>query len=184
MFDYNSRFARAIENCILKFNELYPEESLCVSFYKSDKCDYESSAGSADYIIHSGGEGDVVKEDIFDIPKLYICHSHQRKDKKEGGKIKRLFDYHKGVECVDVIKNDRIFGKAGKMSIMQYHCLAVTKVPSNAHVLAVSRAKDYFGQEVNVVEALKYDDKTISVQGHPEEGTAFHIIHNFLKIPF
>ena len=67
------------------------------------------------------------------------------------------------------------------MQIMKFHELAVKEPPRNAKVLAVSRALNRSNEEVEIIEVLKYDDGSIGVQGHPEEGTAAHIFHNVLN---
>jgi GMP synthase-like glutamine amidotransferase len=82
---------------------------------------------------------------------------------------------------IKVLQDDEILGRRGNMPIMQYHEYAVVSPPRDAEVLATSTAVDENGREVDIVEALRYRDNSISIQGHPEEGTAFHVIYNFLE---
>lgn len=181
IFDYDSRFRGDIERSIREYNAMFPERALLVEVCRASDCPFESLAGPADVIIHSGGDGEPVIEDVSDVPKLYICHSHQWKARKLGGKIIKLKDYIKGVQQIDVLDDDDIIGKKGPMPIMKYHSLVVTRAPASAKVLARARIVDGHGESIDSVEALRYPDGSVSVQGHPEEGTAMHIIHNFLK---
>lgn len=180
IFDYDSKYTPDIVRAVQRFNLVHPEDALIIDVIKARECKSESEAGKADIISHSGGDGRPIQEDIFGIPKLYICHSHQWKARKEGGMISRLIDYYKGVRFIDILEDDDILGRRGKMTIMEDHCLAVTKAPSSARVLATSRAVDNCGREVEIIEGLKYPDGSVSIQGHPEEGAASHIFHNFL----
>ena len=179
IFNYNSKFISHIVKTINRYNFLYPKKAF--SIYVCDAKDFskESLAGPADIIIHSGGDGRPVIEDVKGVPRFYICHSHQWKAKTEGGRVVRLKDYIRRVQTIDVLGNDEILGKKGKMPIMQYHRLAVTNSPRYAKILATSRAIDKDEKEIEVIEALKYPNESVSVQGHPEEGAAAHIFYNF-----
>ena len=77
IFDYDSIFTGDIGNTISRYGILRSERAFSVNICKSRDYLSESMAGVADLIIHSGGDGKPVKEDVRDIPKLYICHSHQ-----------------------------------------------------------------------------------------------------------
>ena len=149
--------------------------------YQAEKYPFESSAGSADIIIHSGGDGTPVKENVTGIPKLYICYSHQWKAKAEGGKVVRLKSLIKGVRHIDILEDNEVLGKKGKIPIMQYHEFAVTQPPPRTKVFATSRVSDEDGGDLEIIEALEYPDGSISIQGHPEEGTAAHIFYNFFE---
>lgn len=181
VFDYNSLFLGSIKEMLRLYNDLNSKDALSVTVCKSTDCTSESMAGPADIIIHSGGDGVPVKEDAKNVSRLYICHSHQWKARQEGGEVVRLKKIIKGVQPVDVLEDDEILGKKGKMPIMQYHTFAVTRPPHSAKVLATSKVQDAEGKEIEIIEALKYPDGSVSIQGHPEEGTAKHIVHNFLK---
>jgi len=181
IFDYNSVFSKDIKEAIFKFNLLFPQRQYQVDIYRAEDYPYELLVGEADMIIHSGGDGLPVKEDMVGIPKLYICYSHQWKAKLEGGEIVRLKDYIKGIKSIDILEDDVILGKRGKLSIMKYHSLAVVKAPACAKVLAISKAIDEDGREREIIEVLRYPDGSMGVQGHPEEGTASHIFYNLLK---
>jgi len=148
---------------------------------RAGDCRSELLAGKADLVIHSGGDGEPVAEDMKDVPKLYICHSHQWKARKEGGEIVRLKGVVKGVRTINVFEENEILGRKGPMSIMEYHTLAVVRPPRDARVLATSRVQDAQGKELEIIEALEYPDGSFSIQGHPEEGKAEHVIYNFLK---
>jgi len=180
IFNYNSLFAKDIERTIKNYNFLNPERALQAEILEAGKYPIESMAGQSDVILHSGGDGNPIKEDIS-VPKLYICHSHQWKAKTEGGTISRLKSYRKGIHLINVLEDDDIMGKKGKIPIMQYHILAVTHPPARAKVLALSRAIDEHGKEIQVIEALRYPDGSLSIQGHAEEGTASHIFYNFFN---
>lgn len=181
IFDYDSRYLPELEKTVLEYNSIHPENCYCLDIYKSRACLSESDAGKMDLIIHSGGDGRPVKEDIVGVPKLYICHSHQWKAIKEGGHLTRLMKYHIGVQIVDVVESNDIIGKRGKLPIGKYSCLAIVKPPKKATVLATSNSLDHKGEQIKIIEALLYSDGSISVQGHPEEGTAAYIIYNFLN---
>jgi GMP synthase-like glutamine amidotransferase len=181
VFNYNSVFAGDIENTLSSHNLSNKENALSVGIYNSREYPSESMAGAADLIIHSGGDGPPVAEDRKGIPKLYICHSHQWKAKKEGGLVVRLDNFVKGVQVINVLEDDEILGGKGRMPIMQYHVFAVVRPPRHARVLATSKTLNSYGEEEETVEALRYPDGSVSIQGHPEEGTAAHIIHNFLN---
>ena len=182
VFNYNSRFAAHIVQAIHAYNLLYPKRAFFVDMYRADECGCESEKLPADVIIHSGGDGRPVKEDVTDTSKIYICHSHQWKAKLSGGEVIRLKDPVTGIKDIDIIEDDDMLGKSGKMRIMEYHELAVVKPPSCARVIAVSKAQDAGGKEVEIIEALRYPDGSISVQGHPEEGRGFHVLSNFLNL--
>ena len=137
IFNYNSQFAEDIESTIRGYNILFPEKAFSIDMHESERYPLESLAGPVDMIIHTGGDGRPVKEDLTDIPKLYICHSHQWKAVLGGGRIVKLRDLEKGVKYIDLIEDDEILGKRGKMPVMQYHELAITKPPREARVLAV-----------------------------------------------
>jgi hypothetical protein len=181
VFDYDSRFLPEIERTILKYNFEHPKNRFLLDIYKSKVCAIESEAGQADVIIHSGGDGRPLVEDICGIPKLYICHSHQWKAVKEGGYLTRLIGYHKGIQFINVLQDDEILGKKGKMPIAKFSCLAITRAPNVARILATREAIDHQGKQIVIIEALRYPDGSISIQGHPEEGTAHHIIYNLLS---
>jgi len=181
VFNYNSRFASNIVEAIHAYNVLRPRKRFFVDVYRAEECISELQKFPADVIIHSGGDGKPVKEDAADTPKLYICHSHQWKAKTGGGEVIRLKNMITGIIDIDVINDDDVVGKKGKMRIMEFHELALIKPPRSAKVLATSRAYDHRGKAVEIIEALKYPDGSVSVQGHPEEGRAFHVIYNFLK---
>ena len=181
IFNYDSIFAEDIRKVILHYNRLHPEDTFWIDIYRSCDCLCESTAGPADLIIHSGGDGIPVKEDATGVPKLYICHSHQWKAEAEGGKLVRLEGYRKGIKFIDLLEDDEILGRKGRMPIMQYHSLAVLQAPSSAKILATSRVVDYNGEEIQIIEALKYPDGSLGIQGHPEEGTAVHIFYNYFE---
>lgn len=181
VFNYNSRFASDIIDIIHAYNLLRPGKAFLVDMYRAEECLSELQSFPADVIIHSGGDGAPLREDAADTPKLYICHSHQWKARKEGGEVIRLNETVFGIRNIDVLEDDDILGRRGKMPIMQYHELAVVGQPRSAKVIATSRAQDLDGKEIEIIEALRYPDGSISIQGHPEEGRAFHIFYNFLE---
>ena len=182
IFNYNSIFVKNITETIQNYNALNPEKAFSVDIYNSKDCPLESMAGPADAIIHSGGNGVPVTEDLENAHRLYICHSHQWKARREGGEIARLGNFIKEVRSIEILEDDEILGKKGRMQIMEYHELGVVRPPRVAKVLATSKVRCGDGEEKEIIEALKYPDGSISVQGHPEEGAAEHIIHNFLKL--
>jgi anthranilate/para-aminobenzoate synthase component II len=181
IFDYNSRFCGDIVKTIRDYNTRCPDKAFLIDIFRAEEAPLESQAGPTDIIIHSGGDGEPVGEDVENIPKLYICHSHQWKAKKDGGEVVRLKDFVKGVQAIDIIEDDDILGGRGKMLIMKYHSLAVTRAPGNTRVLAKSKTVREDGEEIEIIEALKYSDGSISIQGHPEEGAAGHIFQNFFE---
>jgi len=181
VFNYNSRFSEDIARVVQSYNSLFPEKALALDMYSFSIFPRESLAGPADIIIHSGGDGIPIEEDVKDVPKFYICYSHEWKAQKEGGRVIRLKGLVKGIREIEILKDDEILGKKGKTPIMKYHELAVIKPPPQAEVLAVSKALALDGDATEVVEALRYPDGSIGIQGHPEEGTAAHLIHNFLN---
>ena len=87
----------------------------------------------------------------------------------------------KGVRTIDIIEDDDILGSRGKIHIMKYHSLAVTRAPKNTRVLAKSKTIREDGKEIEIIEALRYPDGSISIQGHPEEGIANNVFQNFLE---
>ncbi len=181
IFNYRSIFSEDIKRTILNYNHLHPEDKFRIDVYPAQDCLCESGAGQTDFIIHSGGDGRPVKEDAAGVFKLYICYSHQWKAKAEGGRIVKLGGYRKGIQIIDLLEDDEILGKKGKMSIMQYHSLAVVQAPPNARILATSRGVDEKGKEIVIIEALRYPDGSLSLQGHPEEGTAAHVFYNYFR---
>ncbi|MBL7198093.1 MAG: hypothetical protein ISS47_08330 [Candidatus Omnitrophica bacterium] len=181
IFDYESRFLPDIERTILRYNSEHPDNSFSLDIYKACACTYESEAGPADIILHTGGVGRLVKEDIRGIPKLHIGHSHKWKARQLGGKLVRLKTFRRGIECINVLEDDEILGKKGEMYIMQYSRFAITKAPQDAAILATSKAIDHLGKHIEIIEALRYDDGSMDILGHPEEGTAAHIIYNLLE---
>lgn len=181
VFNYNSHFSPDIAKTIQRYNDLFPEKALSLDMYDASSISCESSVGSADAIIHSGGDGTPVREDAEGVPKLYICHSHQWKARKEGGSVVRLKELIKGVKTIEISEDDDILGNRGTLPIMKYHRLAVVRPPEGAKVLARSRVTSPDGEVTEIIEAIRYDNKSISIQGHPEEGTAAHVLFNFLK---
>ena len=181
IFNYNSRFSVDLMRMVGNYNLSFPGRHFDLGFYKYDSVVSESDAGKADGIIHSGGDGRPVKEDVTGIPKLYICYSHQWKAQAEGGRVARLSGCVSGVQEIDVIEDDKVLGKKGKLPIMQFHEFAVVEPPSSAKVVATSRGVDEAGKEVEIIEALRYDDDSISVQGHPEEGVGSMMLYNLFN---
>lgn len=181
VFNYNSRFALDIVNTIHAYNLIRPRRAFLVDVYRADESFSELQRFPADIIIHSGGDGAPVKEDAIDTPKLYICYSHQWKARIEGGEVIQLKESIAGMQTIDVLEDDDILGRKGKIPIMEYHELAVVFPPRSAKVIATSRARDLGGRKIEVIEALKYPDGSLSIQGHPEEGRAFHIFYNFFE---
>jgi GMP synthase-like glutamine amidotransferase len=182
IFNYNSKFAQDITRTIRAYNLSRPLRPFDVNMFNFEDIRTESEAGTVDLIIHSGGDGRPVKEDTTGVPRLYICFSHEWKAVLGGGVMIELSETIKDVREIEVIKDDPILGPKGKMSIMKYHELAITAPPADAEVIAVSRSKDKNGREVEIIEALRYKDGSLSLQGHPEEGTAAHVFHNFLDM--
>jgi GMP synthase-like glutamine amidotransferase len=181
IFNYNSRFADDIIRSIRIYNLLHPKKMFSIDVYRTGECRRESEAGPADVIIHSGGDGKPVIEDVLNIPKLYICYSHQWKAKMEGAKVTKLKEKIEGLRFINVLEDDDIIGRRGKMPIMEYHEFAVVSSPRSANIIAISKARDLSGKELELIEALRYPDGSISIQGHPEEGRAFHILYNFFE---
>ena len=181
VFDYNSRFCDDIVRMVERYNSKFSDKLFLIDVYKSMEYSFESLVGRADVIIHSGGDGEPVREDVHNIPKLYICHSHQWKAKKSGGEVVRLNGYVTGLKSIEIVEDDDILGRPGEMVIMKYHSLAVTRPPKEAKVLAKSRAAREDGEQIEIVEALRYPDGSLSVQGHPEEGSGYHIFENFFQ---
>jgi len=181
VFNYNSRFIENILTAVQRYNDLFPEKAFTVDMYKASECPFESLAGQTNAIIHSGGDGEPVREDNESVPKLYICHSHQWKARKNGGKVIRLRGFVTGIQTIDLLEDDEILGRRGKIAVMKYHSLAVIEPPPCAKVLAKSKIIDTDGREIEAIEALRYAGGSVSIQGHPEEGTAYHIFHNFFE---
>jgi anthranilate/para-aminobenzoate synthase component II len=181
IFDYNSRFCADIVKTIVRYNSKFSDSGFSIDVYNFAELASESLAGPADVIIHSGGDGEPVVEDAAGAPRLYICHSHQWKAKKSGGELVRLDGYVSGIKEIEVLEDDELLGKKGGMAIMKYHSLAVTRPPREAKVLAKSRATREDGQKIEIIEALRYPDGSLSVQGHPEEGCGYHIFENFFQ---
>lgn len=181
IFNYDSIFAGNILDVIRAYNLIRPRRAFSVDMYKAGECRFESLKGPADVIIHTGGDGIPVIEDITDTPKLYICYSHEWKARREGGEVIQLSDSIKGIQPIDVLDDDDIFGRKGEMPIMKYHELAVVCPPRSARVIATSRAHGLNGKEVEIIEGSRYPDGSISLQGHPEEGRAFHVFYNFFE---
>lgn len=181
IFNYNSIFAGDIVKAIHMYSLLRRRKAFSIDMYRAEKYLSESQIGSADIIIHSGGDGRPVKEDAANTPKLYICYSHQWKAKMEGARVIRLKAHIEGIRPIDILEDDDVLGRRGKMSIMEYHELAVVSPPRSAKVVATSKVRDLNGKEIEIIEALRYPSGSVSVQGHPEEGRAFHIFYNFFK---
>ena len=148
--------------------------------YSADRYTSEAETGSADAIVHSGGDGRPLIENIKAVPRLYICFSHEWKAVAGGSEIIKLQNLIVGIKAVDILEDDIIFGRKGKMHIMKYHELGIVSPPRKTKVIATSEAYDLNGKKVEIIEALKYPDGSVSIQGHPEEGRAIHIIYNFL----
>jgi GMP synthase-like glutamine amidotransferase len=182
IFNYKSLYLEDIKRTVQQYNLANSKKAFQVEVYDAKELLSESHAGLVDAIIHTGGDGSVVKEDMSEIPKLYICYSHQWKARKEGGEVSKLKTFRKGIYPIDILEDDRVLGKKGKMSIMQRHEFIVSKPPRGAKVLAASRIKEADGSEIEVVESLRYPNGSISIQGHPEEGTAAHIFYNFFDM--
>ena len=181
IFNYDSKFSGDIIKTLEAYNLLRRGNAFSVNMYRAKDCPSESVTGPIDVIVHSGGNGRPVKEDVTDVPKLYICHSHQWKARIEGGKLVRLKGHIEGIRPVDVLEDDDILGRRGSMPIMEHHELGVVSPPPSAKVIATSKARDSSGKEIEIIEALRYRDGSVSVQGHPEEGRAFHILYNFFE---
>ncbi len=182
IFNYKSKFAQDITRIVQMYNLSRPLNVFDFNIFSFEDIRAESEAGTVDFIIHSGGDGTPVKEDTAGVPKLYICFSHEWKAVSGGGVMVELSSLIKGVREIEVISDDPVLGPKGRMPIMKYHELAITTPPADADVIAVSRSKDKSGKEVEIIEALRYKDGSLSLQGHPEEGTAAHVFHNFLDM--
>lgn len=177
--DYGSQFTEGIEDKVRAFNRKNPNQALHVKTYKAS--DLESLAQlNADKVIHTGGQGDPVPGTAPG--SLYICHSHQFKAEQEGGKVERLADYQKGTGYIDVKEDDPVIGEQGQTSIEKYHTLAVTEAPKNAKVIATSKQTLESGEETEIIEAIRYADGSVSVQGHPGGKTPSDIIDNYLDL--
>ena len=182
IFNYKSRYLKDIKKTIDWYNRTYPEKAFQVCVFDAKDLVCESHAGHVDVIIHTGGDAPLVEEDVKGTPKLYICYSHQWKARKEGGDVCKLKMLRKGIYYISVLDDDPVLGKKGEMPIMQYHEFIVSRPPSSAKVLAVSKIKNDDGPDTLVIESLRYPNGSISIQGHPEEGTAAHIFYNFFNL--
>ncbi|MCH8329010.1 MAG: hypothetical protein IIB81_01305 [Nanoarchaeota archaeon] len=176
--DYDSRFTKGIEAKIRKFNKKNPDSAYKIETYKASELENLAQISGAKKLIHTGGTGDAVSG--YTQGSLYICHSHQIEAEKQGGKVERLSDYQKGTGYMDIQEDDPVIGEQGQAKIEKYHTLAVTEAPKNAKVIATSKQTLEDGREVETVEALRYDDGSISVQGHPGGNTPSEIINNYL----
>ena len=165
VINYSSRFLKHIGESVERYNRLNPDNAFSYDIYESGECSGESMVGDVDAIIHSGGDGIPVKEDTNSIPRLYICFSHQWKARQEGGEVVKLKELIKGVKPIDVLADDRVLGKKGRMPIMQYHEYAVVKPPRYAQVLATSRAMDTSGKDRDIIEALRYATGDLPQEG-------------------
>ena len=178
--DYDSIFSEGIEKKVKQFNKDNPGQAYKVDTYKASELENLAHIGETDRLIHTGGKGDPIKGNIS-ANTLYICHSHQWKAEQEGGKVERLSDYQKGKGYMEIKTDDPVVGEQGQAAIEKYHTLAVTEAPKNAEVIATSKQTLEGGKEVETAEAIRYDDGSISVQGHPGGKTPSYIIDNFLK---
>jgi anthranilate/para-aminobenzoate synthase component II len=181
IFNYNSKFADDIVKSFHVYNLLRPKKAFSIDMYSADKYTSEAEIGSADAIVHSGGDGKPVIENMKDVPRLYICFSHEWKAVAGESEIIKLQNLILGIKAIDVLEDDIIFGRRGQMRIMKYHELGIVSPPRKAKVIATSKTRDLNGKKVDIIEALRYPDGSVSVQGHPEEGRAVHIIYNFLE---
>ena len=178
--DYDSQFTKGIERKVEAFNKKNPDKAYNVTTYKASDLESLAELGEPDKLIHTGGTGDPVPGSTKD--SLYICHSHQWKAKEEGGKVEELADYQKGTGYIDIKEDDPVIGNKGQSGIEKYHKLAVTKAPGNAKVIATSKQTLENGEEAEIIEALRYFNGNISVQGHPGGDTPSKIIDNYLEI--
>jgi len=179
IIDYDSIFTGGIEEKVRQFNVHNPQDSYQVITYKASDLKSLDDV-KADKVIHTGGQGDPV--DGERPGSLYICHSHQWKAEKEGGKVEHLADYNKGTGYMEVQDDDDVIGKQGsQVPIEKYHTLAVTDAPKNAKVIATSKQTLKDGRKVETAEALRYKDGSISVQGHPGGKTPSYVIDKYLE---
>jgi len=178
--DYGSKFTSGIEGKIRDFNKKNPDKAYNVKTYKASKLENLAQLDSADKVIHTGGTGNSVPGSTED--SLYICHSHQIEAERQGGKVERLSEYQKGTGYMEVKEDDPIIGEEGRSAIEKYHTLAVTEAPKNAKVIATSKQTLENGEETEIIEALRYANGNVSVQGHPGGDTPSKIIDNYLEI--
>lgn len=178
--DYGSQFTRGIERKVKAFNNKNPDNALRVDTYKASDLENLAQIGEHDKLIHTGGAGNPVPGSTQN--SLYICHSHQIEAEKQGGKVERLADYQKGTGQIDIKEDDPVIGEKGQSNIEKYHTLAVTKAPSNAKVIATSKQTLENGEKAEIIEALRYANGNISVQGHPGGNTPSKILDNYLEI--
>lgn len=178
IIDYDSMFTESIEDKIKGFNMNNPEEAYDIHTYKASELG-DLAEIDEDKTIHTGGQGKPVNGSKPG--SLYICHSHQWKAEKEGGKVEHLADYQKGIGYMEVKEDDPVIGEQGHSPIEKYHTLAVTEAPKNAKVIATSKQTLEGGREVETAEAIRYDDDSISIQGHPGGKTPSNVLYNFLK---
>ena len=139
VFNYDSRFIGDIERTVLRYNVLHPDNPISLDVYESSSWARESEVGRADLIGHSGGDGTPVLEDM-NVPKFYICHSHQWKAKKEGGVVSRLEGYIKGHHLVDIVEEDAVLvrNNTTTLEVGRDNTLVVSpELPSELRVKAV-----------------------------------------------
>ena len=72
IINYNSLFASDLEKISKKYNILNPENAYHVDIYNADDVFSESEIGHYDVILHSGGDGRPVKDDLLKIQRLYM----------------------------------------------------------------------------------------------------------------
>jgi len=178
--DYGSKFTSGIERKVEDLNKKNPEKAYNIKTYKASDLENLAEIGEPDKVIHTGGTGDPVPGTTQG--SLYICHSHQFKAEQEGGKVERLADYQKGVGYMEIKEDDPIIGDQGQSAIEKYHTLAVTEAPKNAKVIATSKQTLKSGDEAEIIEALRYSDGSVSVQGHPGGKTPSAIVGKYLEI--
>ena len=178
--DYGSQFTSGIERKVKAFNRKNPDQAVNVETFRASDLESLAELGQPDKVIHTGGQGDPVPGSTQG--SLYICHSHQIEAEKQGGKVERLSDYQKGTGYMDVQEDDPVIGEQGQAKIEKYHTLAVTKAPKNAKVIATSKQTLESGEEAEIIEALRYANGNVSVQGHPGGDTPSKIIDNYLEI--
>ena len=180
IIDYNSQFTKGIEKKVKAFNKENPGRAYRIETYKASDLENLAQIREHDKLIHTGGAGNPVPGSTQN--SLYICHSHQIEAEKQGGKVERLADYQKGTGYIDVKEDDPVIGKQGQSAIEKYHTLAVTKAPKNAKVIATSKQTLENGEKAEIIEALRYANGNISVQGHPGGDTPSEILDNYLEI--
>ena len=109
---------------------------------------------------------------IYDFVNLYGCEIG------DSTKIGAFVEIQKGAKI----------GRSCKISSHTFICKGVTiedNVFIGHNVTFINdlypRAVREDGRKIEVIEALRYPDGSVSIQGHPEEGTAAHVFYNFLK---